>query len=234
MPVDRFFSEKRLQTGSDVVLSSQEHHHLVHVMRGRVGDVVEVVDGLGNLATGVVAKITKKEVLLDIQTVTSAKKPERDIILAQGLPRAAHLDFIVEKGTELGMTHLWLFPGGRSDKKDIPETILERARALSRAAMKQCGRLFLPEIVAMPQVRRWQTVPGKGFFGDLRPEAVPLAKVLPREEESCLIAIGPEGGFSDEEVAAMEALGLQGVKLHENVLRTETAAIVALAVVTAR
>lgn len=232
MPADRFFSEQALDKGSDVLLSGQEYHHLVHVMRGKVGDALEVVDGQGHLGQAHVASITKRGVLLSIDQVTAVPRPRREVILAQALPRAGHLDVIVEKGTELGMTHLWLFPGQLSDKRNIPETVLERSRGVAIAAMKQCGRLYLPAISIQPALKDWQKPEVHGFFGDLRPEAVPLSKALSSREASCLVVIGPESGFSDEEVTCLEALGIQGVKLHDNILRTETAAIVALAIVT--
>ena len=89
--------------------------------------------------------------------------------------------------------------------------------------MKQCGRLYLPQIEMKPSLKKWQELPFPILFGDTRPQASPLELPL---SKPCILLIGPEPGLSEDETLVLETkLHAKGVKLHHNTLRTETAAI---------
>src|SRR5207248_2602313 len=133
-----------------------ELHHLVNVMRTRLGEKIEVVNGQGQLAEAILQSIEKKSASLRIESVETSSPFSQRLILAQGMPKQNRLEFIIEKGTELGMTEIWLFPASRSEKKDFSVNQLERLNILTIAAMKQCGRLFLPKIVIMPPLKQWK------------------------------------------------------------------------------
>ncbi len=227
MPVDRFFIPLPLQSDQSVSLENSEFHHLVHVMRFEVGSQVELVNGKGALALALIKKIEKKQAHLLIESVTQEPKPLREVILAQALPRINRLDFIIEKGTELGATQFWLFPGYHSERKFLTEHQLERLQNLAIAAMKQCGRLYLPLIEMKPPLEQWKKNNLSCYFGDLRKGAEPFIKVF-KGTEKALFFIGPETGFSEKEIDHLLRLGAMGVKLHPNILRTDTAALVAL------
>lgn len=95
--------------------------------------------------------------------------------------------------------------------------------------MKQCGRLFIPKITLLPPLLKWTSegIPEQAFFGDTRANASPFPKSL--DSKSCLIVIGPEKGLQEKEVFHLETnLHMKGLKLHENILRTDTASICAL------
>src|SRR5207302_3900293 len=144
----------------------------VHVMRTRKGENVEVVNGKGTLAQASVAEIAKDKAVLHINSVhEQVKQPER-IILAQALPKQNRLDFILEKGTELGVDEFWLFPGKLSVKKDFSENQMERLETQIIVAMKQCGRLFLPKLSFKPPLLKdWKEFPETAFFGDVEHQA---------------------------------------------------------------
>ena len=165
MPAERYFFEGSFPIGSQVKLDGQEHHHLVRVMRSKAGDPVELINGTGELATALISLIEKKYTLLDIQNVIKEPKSGFEIILAQAIPRINRLDFILEKGTELGMTQLWLFPGDHSERKSLTEHQIERMRLSAIAATKQCGRLYLPIISQKPSLIKWERTDYPVFSG---------------------------------------------------------------------
>ena len=131
------------------------------------------------------------------------------------------------------MTQLWLFPGEHSERKELTEHQLERAKAITVAAMKQCGRLWLPAIELKPKLAAWCGLDFTGLYGDVSPQAPGIRQVWERVAPSKGIVfwIGPESGFSAREEEKLKQLGAHGVKLHPNILRTDTAALVALSLV---
>lgn len=233
MPAERYFHSNFLEIDKKILLKDQEFHHLVHVMRTRIGEDIEIVNGQGQLAEGFVDSIEKKHAVLHIKSLFNASPYPQQLILAQGIPRQNRLEFIIEKGTELGMTEIWLFPACRSERKEFSENQLERLSTLTIAAMKQCGRLFLPKIVIMPPLKQWKSLQIPLFFGDTDPNAPPLSTLWKKTgaKKDTVFCIGPESGFSEEEIQVLKKLDAEGVKLHPNILRTDTAAIAALTLV---
>ncbi len=227
MPQDRFFIDAFFSQNQGLSLQDLEFHHLSHVMRVKEKETIELVNGQGQLALAEVLEIGKKNARLKINSLTSQKKPSRALILAQALPRANRLDFILEKGTELGMTEAWLFPSQLSEKKEMP---VQRARQIAIAAMKQSGRLFLPEIRFFPSLKECP-MSIQAYFGDLSEDAPPLAAIFKGQDAT--IFIGPEKGFSEGEIAWLKSQGALGVKLNNNILRTDTAALAALSILAA-
>lgn len=229
MPAERYFIKTSLNDGDTLSLEDQEYHHLVHVMRSKPGETVEVVNGMGQLAKAVIRSIEKKQVILDLQSVIHEVPPKHQIILAQAIPRPNRLDFILEKGTELGMTQLWLFPGKQSERKEINDHQVERMQSVMISAMKQCGRLYLPKIEIKPTLEKWTNFPSHAYFGDVGPEAEIFEKAWKPVSE-IVFFIGPESGFTANETSILQK-NCKGVKLHGNILRTDTAALSALSLV---
>lgn len=232
MPAERFYLDQDFSIGELVALEGTENHHLRHVMRNKVGDNVELVNGRGSLAQGQVVEFHKNNTSIRVENVVNETSPQIEVILAQAIPRLNRLDIIVEKGTELGMTQLWLFPSTLADRKTLTDHQLQRLQLISIAAMKQCGRLYLPEIIVVPPINKWKKSEIPLYFGDLDPAAPKLIDVLKHHTLKSIFVTGPESGFTDEEIHQLRVLGAIGVKLHHNILRTETASIVALALLT--
>lgn len=231
MPAERYYYPQPLENGKKVLFKDQEYHHLINVMRAHIGEEIEIVNGMGQLAQAVVDSLEKKSASLLLKSVQTSELPNLRMILAQAIPRQNRLEFIIEKGTELGMTEIWLFPATLSEKREISENQLQRFTTLTIAAMKQCGRLFLPQIIVKPPLKQWKDLEVNAiFFGATSHEAPPLLslwqKISPIKE--AIMCIGPEGGFTEDEIAIFHRLQAHGVKLHPNILRTETAAIAAL------
>lgn len=214
MPHDRFYSPD-LET-----LSKKELHHLQAVMKKQKGDSIEVVDGKGTLAKAKVQGST-----FQISSKTTEKSPPPGPILVQGLAHPQKLELIIEKGTELGATAFWLFPGDKGEKQNLTPNQNDRLQAKAISALKQSGRLFLPEIKLLPPLCEWNSLPHPTFYGDLSPEA-PFYK--PPQKAPYLMVIGPESGLSQEELSWLQKKGATGVRLSHYTLRTETAAIAAI------
>lgn len=230
MPIDRFFVDSIFNEIEELELESQEFHHLSHVTRSREGDEVEIVNGKGQLAKAVITKLEKRKAKLKIFELLTSSPASLKKILAQALPRLNRLDTIVEKCTELGMDELWLFPGERSEKKELTESQFARIKSLSISAMKQCGRLYLPKIILHPPLKLWKAFPESCFFGDISPNAPTFFEAWQTMPPvgSLAFFIGPESGFSQLEIEIFQKQKAKGVFLNENILRTDTAAIAAL------
>jgi len=227
MPAERYYLSEKFGVGEELFLVEDEFQHLTRVMRAKESEEIELVNGAGGLASAIIERLEKKRAVLKIEKVSTESPSSKKIILAQAIPRINRLDFIVEKGTELGMSELWLFPGKLSERKDLSEHQLNRLKAVTIASMKQCGRLFLPNILLKKPLDKWESLPSPAFFGDLNPQA-PLLQST-KIPDQVIFFIGPESGFTDDEEKKLQTLGAQGVKLHPNILRTDTAALVALA-----
>jgi len=225
MPKERFFCSGPLVAQTEVVLTDQELHHLFHVMRMEEGEEVELVNGEGILAKGFIRALKKKEAQISLESITQAEKPATQLILYQAIPRIQRLDFIVEKGTELGMTHLYLFPGEKSERKDLTPKQLQGLVEQAIAALKQCGRLWVPTITLLSPIPSWSTLAPSTFIADLH-----ATEHLRPQNHSSAICIGPEAGFSDRELAHLKHLGALPRLLHANILRTDTAALAALTI----
>jgi 16S rRNA (uracil1498-N3)-methyltransferase len=225
MPSERYYIDHALNAGDLVAVKDHEMQHLVKVMRTQIGEEVELVNGRGVLAHAMLESISKSEAKLSVQSRTDSKE-DIPLIMAQALPRINRLDNLLEKCTELGATEFWLFPGERSERKELTDHQLERLQAVCIAAMKQCGRLFLPKIVMKEKLSQWEKTPYPLLFGDVSENASVLSGQF---KKGVIFATGPESGFTEHEMDQLQRLGGQGVKLNKHILRTDTAAIAACA-----
>ncbi len=225
MPAHRFFLDSPFSQKT-ISLEGDEFHHLKNVMRARPGDLIEIVNGKGSLVHARLLEIQNNSALFEITQKIDEPPPSCPLILAQAFTRPALLDWIIEKGTELGADEFWLFPGDQSEKKELSPRQLERLHTLTLSALKQCGRLYLPALHLKPPLSHWDKPQGTLLFGSLLPHEQPLQKNYP---SPVIIAIGPEKGFSShEETLLGTKLHATGVTLHRNILRAETAALCAL------
>lgn len=227
MPQDRFYLNTPFAVNQQVVLDTSEEIHHFRVMRIRPNEMIEIVNGCNQLGKARVVAIHKNSIDLLIQSVEEVSCSKFSVILCQAICRQNRLDTIVEKVTELGVTEIWLFPGELSDKKELSSTQQTRLQHLAISAMKQSGRLDLPKIKYKTFLSHWtkDELPLPAFFGSVEATAPSLAK-----NDEAMIFIGPESGFSAKEIAHFSTLGIVGVKLNGNILRTDTAAIAALSI----
>ncbi len=218
MPAERFYLRGELE--GQVSLQGQELHHLAHVMRIRIGEEVELVNGRGSLARAKLKTLSKQEALFEVLECHTTPLPPPRLKIAIPLMRPAKLELVIEKCTELGTDAFYLYPAHFSEKEELSPHQFERFQHIAISAMKQCGRLDLPHIqeVGFEEIL---SLPGALLFGD--PRATAPAKEVVGE---LVFITGPEKGFSEREIEKLETRAV-GVRLHKNILRAETAPIVA-------
>lgn len=232
----RFFAEKLSEADGELTLDDNEAHHAAHVLRLGEGQAVELFDGRGHAAAGVITACKKRQVRLRLTgTVQTHLPPAPALHLAFAVPKGQRLDWLLEKATELGAASLEPIQFARSvaGGKGLSAHKLDRWAARCVAAAKQCGLNHLPEIrpacglgdflAALPA--------GRWLLGDGRAGTPPLAEALAAEPapDALGFVVGPEGGLNDREHQAVCQAGLRPVRLGPGVLRVETAAVALLA-----
>jgi 16S rRNA (uracil1498-N3)-methyltransferase len=222
---DRFFCPDTPVDGR-VVLEGDEARHLTRVRRVAVGECVELFDGRGcNLRAEVVALGRDRVELIVLESKVSDRLVGDSLTLASAVPKGDRFDWLVEKATELGVARLIPLVTERS-VVDPRSTKLDRLRRVVVEASKQCRRDRLMEL---EPPRSWASVvessrePVKLVA---HPGAPGMASMgLNLAGRSAILAIGPEGGFTEAEVEAARSRGWQAVGLGATVLRIETAAL---------
>jgi 16S rRNA (uracil1498-N3)-methyltransferase len=203
-------------------LVGDEARHLVRVMRCRVGDEVVAFDGRGTSWRARVASIGRDEAVLDLgAAVVEAATRDAPLTLAVALPKGDRQKWLVEKLTELGVPRLVPLVTTRGVAEATPAAVERLGRSVIEAC-KQCGRdtlMAIAEPRTVAEVVAAHRATG-GIVGADRGGA-PLAGF----DRPVVALVGPEGGFTAEELAAVEAAGGRRVSLGPHVLRIETAAI---------
>lgn len=228
MPHNRFYINAPLKKGDEIFLQDSELHHF-RVSRIRLGQNIALINGRGQLAEAILLSIDNKQARLRIEEVIEEQSRAKAIILAQGLSRMEHLEWTVEKGTELGVYSFWLFPGILSEKNTLSENQIKRLNHLILSATKQCGRLDLPSLELKPPLLQWGPLEGTLFYGDPSSDAPFLWNLSFDPIPPLIFFIGPESGLDPREKQHLnDYLHARGVRLHINTLRTETASLAAL------
>lgn len=209
-------------------LRGEEAHHLGRVRRVGEGQTVELFDGAGRGVQAIVRDVRKDCVELEIGPSLPDRRPPLELTLATAVPKGERFDWLVEKATELGVRRLIPLRCERSTVDPRPAK-LERLRRVIIEAAKQCGRFQLMEL-AEPE--DWADYAARES-APLRLLADPGGAAFPasRPTTGAAVAIGPEGGFTADEVERGTAAGWTSVRLAATILRIETAALAACAVV---
>lgn len=220
---ERFYVSFPLQVG-EIHLEGAEAHHLGTVCRGRVGDRVTLFNGDGNEYHATVQELGRKEVALMIEKISN---PERELpfelAVAAPLPKGDRAQFLIEKLTELGVTHFTPLETARSIIHPGRAKIDKLERYVIEAS-KQCGRNTLMQI---DSPEPWSSLccrddlPRRRLFADQGGESMESSTAA-----DTFVAIGPEGDWTEEERALAHQHGWKPVGLGPRTLRVETAAIV--------
>ena len=222
---ERFYVDGGLAPGP-VVLQGPEAHHLATVRRLRPGDPVCLFNGDGREYPARVREVGKRAVTVE---VVGAEAPPREhgfrLEVAAALPKGDRAPFLVEKLTELGVTAFVPLQTARSVVQPR-EAKLDRLRRQVIEASKQCGRNVLLEVrplTAWSALLAEAGLPRRMVLA--HPGGAALAPPGPRRED-VILAVGPEGGFTEEEVLPARSAGWEVVDLGPRILRVETAALV--------
>lgn len=227
--MERFYVRQEYIPNELVYLKENEHHHLSKVLRARVGEEIELVNGEGSLARARIETIEKDKTSVQILTLSHIALPSTQVFVGIPLMRPSKLEWVIEKGTEIGAGGFFLFPADHSTQDSLSDHQIERLGNITISALKQSKRLHLPHLEILPHLETLLTKEAKVYFGDVRETAPPLGRTL---SGNTLFITGPESGFSEEEVILLSKDG-KGVRLNPHVLRAETAPIVALSLLCA-
>lgn len=226
MSAHHFFAP--LGDGDEAVLRGDESKHAARVLRVREGEEITVADGTGLVVRASVTLLGDHEVRAAIVERTLTELPEPQFMVCPALPRGSKIEQIIEDLTELGVDRITPWFSDRSvqqwDDRKVQKN-LERWREIARASAKQSKRAFLPiiELASLPI--------GPGVVVVHESGANRLRDI---DVEITAIVTGPEGGLTDTEVESFQKEGATVASLGPQVLRTETAAVVAAALVMAR
>lgn len=223
--------------GAKAVLAGEEAHHLTHVLRAEPGREVELIDGSGKVWRGIVFRIAEGQVELDeVELISRGESAGARIGLVQSLCKADRLEWVLQKTTELGVEQIHLLEAERSVVRiaaDKLESKMERWRKILLAAAKQSRRATVPLLhpPARPASLCDRLPAGLKLILSESARDLSLKHVL-RESRwsSAVFCIGPEGGWTAREQECFSGAGFRPVSLGPQILRTETAAIVATAI----
>ena len=227
----RFYLDAPLRAGSVTSLSEDAAHHAIHVLRLREGEEVTLFNGRGGEYAARIASIQRLRISIDLleHRQVERESPLR-VTLVQGVSAGEKMDSTVRKAVELGVAEVQPVLATRSVARPKGERADSRRLHWQKvviAACEQCGRNRIPAVQPLTSVENYR--PGEGMKLLLSPLSQrPLSK-LELAGTSFVVAAGPEAGFTAQEEAAFVAAGFEPVSLGPRVLRTETAAVAALA-----
>lgn len=221
--------------GDRVELVGEEARHAAQVARVRVDERIGVGDGRGLIVWGPVESVTSQRVVVVVHEVVRTERPAPELWLAQALAKGDRDELAIQAATELGASGVIPWAAERSVSRWGAAKAAkgeERWRAIVAEAAKQSVRGWIPEVAPLATTADLAKLAGQLLV--LEPTAHAALTSVPLDAERVTLVVGPEGGVSDRELAALDAAGATAVRLGPEVLRTSTAGPAALAVLNAR
>lgn len=229
----RFFVDKSAIKDERIELGAENSQHIVAVLRGRVGDEITVCDGEGTDYNCTLVDVNKKQALAKIiDVVKNTNEPDLKITLFQGLPKGDKMELVIQKCVEIGIDKIVPvktdFTVVKLDNKEDKK--VARWNKISEAAAKQCGRGKIPVVENIVSFKE-----AMERISDFDGAIIPYEKEKDRgikqflsdfRGKSIAVFIGPEGGFSDNEIQLALEKNVSSVTLGKRILRTETAGLV--------
>lgn len=239
LPVHLVPSLDGVGVGDVVVVEGDEAHHAVAVRRLRAGEQVVLTDGAGATVVGTVATTGKRVLEVVADRVDRTLEPEPRVSVVQALPKGDRGELAVEVLTEVGVATVVPWAAARCVavwKGERAEKSWARWRSTAREAAKQARRPWHPEVEPLASTAAVvELVAAADLAVVLHEDAsVPLASLEVPAAGRVVVVVGPEGGLTDDEVAAFTAAGAHVVRLGSEVLRTSTAGVAAVAAILSR
>ena len=226
--VHRFFLSPAVPLENAITLSGAEAHHAIHVVRVKPGERVALFDGQGTELVGEVARVGKRDI--EVAVVESRREPRPDISLTlvqAGLHRDKAMESLVRQCTALGVERLRFFRAQRSERQVRPNAKWRRAAI---EACKQCGRPWLPVIETAENLgSALDDIDGALLMATADAPPIPLSSAL--TANSVALLVGPEGDFTQDELAVARARGASPISLGATTFRAEVAALVGVALI---
>lgn len=237
----RFFIAPELINGDTARLDDATAHQIIKVLRLKEGDIINLLDGRGNLYDAKISSTEKNNTTAKIISKYLCKnEPNLHMTLAICLPKGDKIEVIIQKCVELGISRIIAVQSERTisrldDAKAADK--VSRWRRIAAEASEQCGRGIIPKVDGIIKFCDLEDIIKNTEFSIIaweEEQTVSIKKILQNAEngiKSALLIIGPEGGLSENEVQLAKDAGATCVSLGKRVLRSETAAITASAVI---
>lgn len=226
--MSRIFLQRKLAPGLTLELTGDEHHYIYHVLRMKNGDRLYLFNGSDEEFDGQILDVQKNKTIVSIGNKRKINKESPiEIVIGQGIPKGQKIDEMIPRVTELGATALTPLITERSDLKKISPQKIVRWKKIAKSSTEQTGRTKILEIcppsTLSELLQRYQGHE-KILFYELE-DSLTLEQALENSssQKFCLI-IGPEGGFSKNEIDVARQKGCYIVSLGKRILRTETVA----------
>ncbi|ABK70673.1 16S rRNA (uracil(1498)-N(3))-methyltransferase [Mycolicibacterium smegmatis] len=220
--------------GELAVVDGDEGHHAANVRRIRVGERIDLSDGAGTLAHCVVENTAKGSVSARITEQVTLPPARPSVTVVQALPKSDRSELAIELATEAGADAFVAWQSARCVARwDGPKADkgLRRWSAVARSAARQSRRAYIPTVTGVESTRdllRRIASTDSVVLALHESATAPFAEIPVAQSDSVILIIGPEGGIADDEIAALTDAGAHAVRLGPTVLRTSTAAAVAL------
>ena len=238
----RFYNLENLKIGATVKLSDNAAAHATRVLRLEISDEIVLFNGDGNDYTCAITSIKKSEVLAIVKSFVKITNESRlNITQLQGISSGDRMDYTIQKAVELGVTTIVPIITTRSVVKlsaERTEKRLAHWQGVVHAACEQSGRAFVPTVAAPLTLSAWLATTPSPFKGEgktpptrllLNPIGAMRLAELEKPSGNIELLIGAEGGLSQSEIDTALSQGFQSVVLGARILRTETAALTAIA-----
>lgn len=232
-----FYVDTLPEVGDLAIVDGDEGFHAANVRRFRVGEQLDLGDGAGTMAHCVVEEVGKGRLSARVRNRWTVEPPTPQVTVVQALPKSDRSELAIELATEAGADAFvaWqaarcvaCWDGGRADKG------LRRWHAVARSAARQSRRPHIPSVAGVVTTDdlvtsvRGAVASGTTVLALHESATAPLAKLKLAQVDSVMLLVGPEGGIADDEIGALSEAGATAVCLGPTVLRTSTAAAVAL------
>jgi len=238
MRLSRIFTAQPLRAEQSVELEAPAGHYLTRVLRMSEGDDIILFNGDGADYPAVIAEVRSQRVVARITgNLSPGNESPLRISLVQAICRGERMDYVLQKATELGVYRIQplitqrvevRLDGARQEKR------MQHWQGVVTSACEQSGRAFVPAVEPPLSLTDWMTGADRSLSLVLDPLADNRLSGLSVKGDSISVLVGPEGGFTDEELNALRSKGLLSVSLGPRVLRTETAGPAAIAVLQAK
>ena len=235
MRIPRIFTDQPLHCGNEILLPEQAGEHVARVLRLERGHPLILFNGDGRECDARLGTLAKRSVTAEITDVRDVdRESSLQLTLAQSIARGEKMDWILQKATELGVARIVPLVTERTEVKldeDRAERRLAHWTQVIAGACEQSGRNRLPVLEPPQRLDRWLGSLGEDAATRLAllPDGDMQLRQLPAMENGALLVVGPEGGFSEHDIAMLRQGRFSGLRLGPRILRTETAGIAALA-----
>lgn len=224
--------DQPLHVDAICLLPDDAAHHIAHVLRMKTGQQIVLFNGHGGQYDAEILRINKRTVEVQvIAHLDEERESHLDITLAQGISRGQHMDYTLQKAVELGVKQIVPVFSEHSSvrlNRDRQEKRYQHWRRIIISACEQCGRNRLPVLTHPKTLADWLDDDNNDLKIILHPVTTSRLSQLDKPRHSLTLLAGPEGGFADNEIILAQQKGYQPVVLGPRILRTETAALVAI------